>query len=181
MRNTNDTPAVNAGSMADIAFLLLIFFLATSMIPNDKGIARALPPPCPPNIDCDATLKQRNVFIVQVNQNDELMINNKLSEMKFLKEDLKNFIDNNGDKTCNYCEGKNDVKLSENPDKATISIQVDREVAYSDYIKIQDKIAEAYAELRTNYISEIMRNNLKDTLGLYNKARKAYPMRVIEN
>ncbi len=181
MRNSNNAPAVNAGSMADIAFLLLIFFLVTSMIPNDKGIARALPPPCPPNIDCDATLKQRNVFIVQVNQKGELMANNELREMTFLKEDLKNFIDNNGDKSCGYCEGKNEADLSENPDKAVISIQVDREVAYSDYINIQDKIAEAYGELRANYISEEMKNTKKDTLGLNNKAQKAYPMRVVEN
>ena len=72
-----DYPEVNAGSMADIAFLLLIFFLVTAVIPDDKGINRKLPPPCAPNTNCTgAPISQRNILEVKINAKDELLVEN---------------------------------------------------------------------------------------------------------
>ena len=70
------TPEVNAGSMADIAFLLLIFFLVTTTIEKDKGIARQLPPPIEEELD--VVIKQKNLFIVNVNKDDQLLVEHEL-------------------------------------------------------------------------------------------------------
>ena len=66
------TPEVNAGSMADIAFLLLIFFLVTTTIEKDKGIARQLPPN--EEVLDPPIIKQKNLFVVNVNKNDQLLV-----------------------------------------------------------------------------------------------------------
>ena len=114
----NSMPSVNAGSMADIAFLLLIFFLVTSMIPNDKGIARDLPQPCPLGADCNIPIKKNNIFEISVNEKGEIMANKTLTPIENLKVKLKDFIDNNADRSCNYCEGKQLSENSDNPKKS---------------------------------------------------------------
>lgn len=145
------TPEVNAGSMADIAFLLLIFFLVTTTIEKDKGIARQLPPKedvvDPPNI------RKRNLFIVNVNRNDQLMVNENLMELKDLREAAIKFLDNGGApqgtaEYCNYCQGERDPKSSDNPEKAVISVQNDRLTSYKMYIAVQNELVAAYNELR---------------------------------
>lgn len=117
MRNSI-MPTVNTGSMADIAFLLLIFFLVTSMIPNDKGIARDLPQPCPPGADCNIPLKKNNIFTISVNEKGEIMVNKTITPIENLKDELKHFIDNNADQSCIYCSGERLAEASDNPKKA---------------------------------------------------------------
>ncbi|WP_142786166.1 ExbD/TolR family protein [Changchengzhania lutea] len=75
MRHSKLVPEVNAGSMADIAFLLLIFFLVTAAIPNDKGINRKLPAKCPPNTVCDSAIKEHNILRILINNEDDIMVN----------------------------------------------------------------------------------------------------------
>lgn len=137
--------------MADIAFLLLIFFLVTTTIEKDKGIARQLPPKedvvDPPNI------RKRNLFIVNVNRNDQLMVNENLMELKDLREAAIKFLDNGGApqgtaEYCNYCQGERDPKSSDNPEKAVISVQNDRLTSYKMYIAVQNELVAAYNELR---------------------------------
>ena len=180
MRNST-TPSVNAGSMADIAFLLLIFFLATSMIPNDKGIARDLPQACPPGADCNIPLKKNNIFNINVNEKGEIMANEILTNIEELKSSLKNFIDNNADKSCAYCKGDQFIEASDNPKKASIALTIHREAPYQSFISVQDEIAKAYFELRENYVITVLKkstNSITDTE--LKKVQEVYPFRIIE-
>jgi hypothetical protein len=145
------TPEVNAGSMADIAFLLLIFFLVTTTIEKDKGIARQLPPieeiVDPPKI------KEKNLFIVNVNRNDQLLVEEKLMELKDLRKAAIAFLDNGGAPSgspeyCSYCKGQRNPDSSDNPDKAVISVQNDRLTSYKMYIAVQNELVAAYNFLR---------------------------------
>jgi len=146
-------PEVNAGSMADIAFLLLIFFLVTTTIEKDKGILRSLPPIEPPNED-EVIIKEKNLFIVLLNRNDQLLVEDEPMEIKDLRQAAIEFLDNGGGKepdgrwTCDYCQGKRDAASSDNPDKAIISMQHDRETSYGKYIAVQNELVAAYNYLR---------------------------------
>ncbi|MBG42397.1 MAG: biopolymer transporter ExbD [Aequorivita sp.] len=180
MRNST-TPSVNAGSMADIAFLLLIFFLVTSMIPNDKGIAQNLPQACPPGADCNIPIKKNNLFTINVNQKGEIMANSEITNIKDLKEKLKDFIDNNADKSCLYCKGAQLEAASDNPTKASISLSIHREAPYQSFITVQDEIAKAYFELRETYVAEVLKKDVsKITEKELKKVQEAYPFRIIE-
>lgn len=146
-----DTPEVNAGSMADIAFLLLIFFLVTTTIEKDSGIARQLPP-LEENKE-DVVIRKRNLFIVNVNKNDQLLVNEEPMELKDLRQAAIDFIDNGGAPNgtadyCDYCQGERDPQSSDNPDKAIISLQNDRLTSYKMYIAVQNELVAAYNHLR---------------------------------
>ncbi|RMA66277.1 ExbD/TolR family protein [Ulvibacter antarcticus] len=145
------TPEVNAGSMADIAFLLLIFFLVTTTIEKDKGIARQLPPN--EEVTDPPIIKQKNLFIVNVNKNDQLLVEDKLMELKDLRQAAIAFLDNGGapagsPEHCNHCKGKRAPDSSDNPDKAVISVQNDRLTSYKMYISVQNELVAAYNFLR---------------------------------
>jgi biopolymer transport protein TolR len=139
-------PEVNAGSMADIAFLLLIFFLVTTTIQTDQGINRKLPPiedvVDPPEI------KEKNIFTVLINKNDQLLVDDVPMDLKDLRQAAIAFLDNGGDGSCSYCKGARDVASSDNPDKAVISLQNDAETSYEAYISVQNELVAAYYFLR---------------------------------
>ena len=137
---------MNAGSMADIAFLLLIFFLVTTTIETDAGLDRMLPPIEPP--DTDVVIKQKNIFTVNINKNGQLLVEEELMDLKNLREAAMAFLDNGGDGTCNYCKGRRDESSSDNPTKAIISLKNDRETKYGTYITVQNEIVGAYNDLR---------------------------------
>ncbi|ULC59464.1 biopolymer transporter ExbD [Flaviramulus sp. BrNp1-15] len=139
-------PEVNAGSMADIAFLLLIFFLVTTTIETDSGINRKLPPM--EESDEDVIIKQKNIFTVLLNGKDQLLVEDELMELKDLRKAAKEFLDNGGDGSCDYCRGKKDPSSSDNPDKAIISLKNERETTYKTYIAVQNELVAAYNELR---------------------------------
>lgn len=139
-------PEVNAGSMADIAFLLLIFFLVTTTIEKDSGITRKLPPI--EESEEDVIIKQKNIFTVLLNKNDDLQVEDELMELKDLRAAAVEFLDNGGDGSCNYCQGRKDPSSSDNPDKAIISLANDRETSYAAYISVQNELVAAYNELR---------------------------------
>ena len=145
-------PEVNAGSMADIAFLLLIFFLVTTTIEKDSGINRKLPPM--EEID-PPIIKQKNIFTVLLNGKDQLLVEDELMEVADLREAAVEFLDNNGDKTCDYCQGKQDPKSSDNPDKAIISLKNERETSYAAYISVQNELVAAYNILRNRRALEL--------------------------
>lgn len=146
MARRGGAPEVNAGSMADIAFLLLIFFLVTTTIETDAGLDRMLPPIEPP--DTDVIIKQKNIFQVNINKNNQLLADDELVELKNLRAKAVEFLDNNGDGTCTYCRGKKNAESSDNPAKAIISLKNDRETKYSTYITVQNELVGAYNELR---------------------------------
>ena len=143
------SPEVNAGSMADIAFLLLIFFLVTTTIETDSGISRKLPPM--EESEEDVVIKQKNIFTVLLNGKDQLLVEDELMDLEELREAAIEFLDNGGgtgDDACNYCKGKKDPKSSDNPDKAIISLKNERETSYATYISVQNEIMGAYTHLR---------------------------------
>ena len=133
--------------MADIAFLLLIFFLVTTTIETDAGLDRMLPPAEPPE-DIDVVIKQKNIFTVNINRNGQLLVEEEILDIKNLRKAAIAFLDNGGDGTCSYCKGKKDASSSDNPEKAIISLKNDRETKYSTYITVQNELVGAYNDLR---------------------------------
>ena len=146
MPRRKGAPEVNAGSMADIAFLLLIFFLVTTTIETDAGLDRMLPPIEPP--DTDVIIRQKNIFTVSINKNGQLLVEDQLMDLKDLREAAVAFLENGADGSCNYCKGNKDVASSDNPTKAIISLKNDRETKYSTYITVQNELVGAYNDLR---------------------------------
>ena len=142
-------PEVNAGSMADIAFLLLIFFLVTTTIETDSGLNRKLPPI--DEIEDPPIIKEKNIFTVVVNKNNQLLAEEELIDVSDLRALAVEFLDNGGgegEEACDYCQGARDSKSSDNPNKAIISLKNDRETSYKVYIAVQNELVAAYNELR---------------------------------
>ena len=142
-------PEVNAGSMADIAFLLLIFFLVTTTIETDSGLNRNLPP-MEDQVD-PPIIREKNIFTVVVNKNDQLLVEEELTDIKDLRSLAVAFLDNGGgvgEEACDYCLGERNESSSDNPDKAIISLKNNRETSYKVYIAIQNELVAAYNELR---------------------------------
>ncbi|WP_412984954.1 ExbD/TolR family protein [Pontimicrobium sp. IMCC45349] len=144
-------PEVNAGSMADIAFLLLVFFLVTAVIPDDQGFNRKLPKKCPDGQNCNTDIHDRNILQIILNNKNQVMIEDKVVSLSEVKDITKRFIDNNGDNSCNYCFGAKLSNSSDNPKKAVVSLQTHPESTYEAFIGLQDEITKAYYELRANY------------------------------
>ncbi|UZH54073.1 biopolymer transporter ExbD [Salinimicrobium tongyeongense] len=144
------TPEVNAGSLADIAFLLLIFFLVTTTIETDSGISRKLPPMQDENVE-PPIIKEKNIFKVIVNRNNDLLVEDELMELKDLRDAAIAFLDNGGGvgpEACDYCQGAGDPTSSDNPIKAVIMLVNDRQTEYGTYIAVQNELVGAYNELR---------------------------------
>ena len=191
------SPEVNAGSMADIAFLLLIFFLVTTTIETDSGINRKLPPM--EELEDPPIIKQKNIFTVVVNKYNQLLVEEELSEIEDLRSLAVKFLDNGGGKgedACDYCQGDADPRSSDNPQKAIISLKNDRETSYKVYISVQNELVAAYTHLRNiraqelygESYSEMMKNykdvnwpgnreKLKENI---NRLRKEYPQKLSE-
>ena len=163
-------PEVNAGSMADIAFLLLIFFLVTTTIETDSGITRKLPPIDDEQQD-PPPLKERNIFIVLVNANGDLLVEDEQMEFEDLREAAITFLDNGGgtgDEACDYCQGPGDTKSSDNPIKAVISLQNDRKTQYGRYIAVQNELVAAYNELRDREANRLYNTDFTDMEATFN-------------
>ena len=153
------SPEVNAGSMADIAFLLLIFFLVTTTIETDSGINRKLPP-MEELID-PPVIKERNIFTVVVNKNNDILVEEKPMQLSDVRQAAVDFLDNGGgigEEACDYCKGSKDPSSSDNPDKAIISLKNDRETEYKVYIAVQNELVAAYNELRNREFSRLNPN-----------------------
>lgn len=115
MKSFRRHPAtVNAGSMADIAFLLLIFFLVTTTISAEKGILRKLPGTCPTN-DCSKPMNERNILRISMNSDQEIFIEGKVVTLNEVKDIVKSFVDNNGESQCDYCTGEKTTNVFRSP------------------------------------------------------------------
>jgi len=139
-KNNRQSNEVNAGSMADIAFLLLIFFLVTTTIVNDQGILVKLPPlelnPQPPQPIID-----RNVLSVKVNKENALLVEGEPADIKQLKEMTINFILN----------PTQSELLARKPTQAVVSLQNDRGTNYSAYLSVYNELKAAYNEIWADY------------------------------
>ena len=153
MGKKRKTPGINGSSSADIAFMLLIFFLITTSMDTDKGLARRLPPPVPKdqkkNEEMD--IKKRNILVVLINSNNQILCNNEFIDIKQLREKVRTFIENpyNDEHMPEKTEvdvpffGKQMVTKNH-----VISLQNDRGTEYQAYIDVQNELAGAYNELR---------------------------------
>jgi biopolymer transport protein ExbD len=162
---------INAGSMADIAFLLLIFFLVTTTIASDKGVAVMLPPKLE---NQEVKIKEKNVFNILINSKDQLLADNEILELKQIRDKVKTFVDNNGA----------NPELSDSPKDAIVSIKTDRGTSYKMYIGVLDEVKKAYNELRAKSIGLSLEDYNKldakkpaDEEKL-DKAKEAYPYQV---
>ncbi|WP_047444622.1 ExbD/TolR family protein [Alistipes sp. ZOR0009] len=177
------TPEVNAGSMADIAFLLLIFFLVTTTMNTDTGLQRRLPPWTQETNAQDQEVNQRNVFQVLVNGRDWLMVNGQRMDVTQLREKVIEFVENPQNNP-NLSEqiAKNipmlgNVRIS----KGVISLQNDRGTSYKMYMKVQNEIVAAYNVLREKASQEkfgkkydLLSNDEQEAI------KKMYPQQISE-
>lgn len=168
-------PEINAGSMADIAFLLLIFFLVTTTMDIDSGILRKIPEKQkePQIIDVHA----RNILEVTINKNNEIYVEDEVVDINNLKKITLNFIDNGGGldldkKPCSWCQGKKDPTSSDHPKKAVVYISSDRQAAYETYISVLDNINGAYTTLRNRLSKELYSTSYNELLGQFKKETK---------
>lgn len=144
-------PEVNSSSQADIAFMLLIFFLVTTTMDVDSGISRVLPPAVEEN-DQQADIKERNVMSILVNSRDALQVENQRMRLTDLKDKVKEFFTNpNNDPTLPETrEEEIEYFGLMNVSKGVISLQNARGTTYGMYIKVQNEIARAVNELRNS-------------------------------
>lgn len=152
MGKKRKTPGINGSSSADIAFMLLIFFLITTSMDTDKGLARRLPPPVPKDQKKqDVDINKRNLLVVLINSNNEILCGDQFVDIKQLKDKVKEFIDNP------YNDVNKPEKVEEDvpffgkimtAKKHVISLQNDRGTEYQAYIRVQNELAKAYNELR---------------------------------
>ena len=148
-------PEVNAGSMADIAFLLLIFFLVTTDIAVDSGLSRKLPP-WEPDVDTPPVIiKEKNIFALTLNSKNEILLtsggDSELVAIKDLRAETVKFLDNGGGEgkdACKRCKGAGSSESSDNLQKAVISLANDRLTDYKTYIAVQNEILAAYNDIR---------------------------------
>jgi len=162
------SPEVNAGSMADIAFLLLIFFLVTTTIETDSGISRKLPPI--EEQEEDVIIKQKNIFTVLLNGKDQILVEDELMKLEDIRAAAIEFLDNGGGKgedACDYCKGKGDPSSSDNPDKAIVSLKNERETSYAAYISVQNELVAAYTHLRDVRAEELYGESYSEMLKNY--------------
>ena len=149
---------INAGSMADIAFLLLIFFLVTTQIVEDKGIMVKLPPWSEDEPDI-TKLNKRNVFAVLVNAQNQLLVRGELEDISDLKERAKEFISN----------PKKRSDLAEKPTKAIISLKNDRGTNYKTYLEVYNELKGAYNELWTEECRKLFGKDYSEDLPIHMK------------
>ncbi len=197
-RKKRTSTEVNAGSMADIAFLLLIFFLMTTTIASDKGLAISLPPKVPPEEQVDIEIPERNIFKILVNSRDNMLVENEpFEDMTQLKELVKEFVLNFGspsEEAANFYNtlppqlkslAQQNPESSDFPsDPAVVSFKTDRGTTYEKYIEVLDEVQGAYYEIYAEYLGvtvEEIRNIGEAEPSLrerYSELKKHIPMAI---
>ncbi|NDV65620.1 biopolymer transporter ExbD [Bacteroides sp. 224] len=184
-KGNRKVPEINSSSTADIAFIILIFFLVTTSMDTDMGLARRLPPPPEDNMETESqVIKERNILKVYINANNQLMVGNDVMEVADLKQRAKDFIAN----------PYNDEKLPEKRAKDVeffgnvmvtanhvVSLQNDRMTSYQVYIAVQNELVAAYNELRNEKSQEKWQRNYDELEEAQQKAiRDIYPQKISE-
>jgi len=168
---------INSSSMADIAFLLLIFFLVTTTIANDKGLTLQLPPKPDDIQQQDVKIKEKNLFKVLINSSDKLLVEGKpMDDPKEIRERVKEFVLNNG----------RDPELSDSPKDAIVSVKANRGTSYDMFIKVYNEIQGAYYDMyadRAGVTNKKWREiasktNDPENKKIYDRARKDFPMQI---
>ena len=197
-----ETPEVNGGSLADIAFLLLIFFLVTTTMDIDTGITRLLPPEPEEEQETQVQVNQRNVLVVLLNRSDLLMVGGEVMDRLELKEKTIEFFTNPlneedlpvmEDTEVQFPPGSSPMlppdgvwrgKVS----KGVISLQNDRSTTYGKYLQVQNEIVAAVNTLRNEFCRQYFDKDYEE-LNLNNPVeeeiqlgiRKIYKMNISES
>lgn len=166
-------PEINTGSMADIAFLLLIFFLVSTTIQQQKGLSLNLPPDH--EDESVSKVKTRNLYKILINSNNQYLIEDEVrSSLDGLRAEVKAFVQNNGI----------DPDLSESPMRATISLKTNRGTDYKYFIAVLDEIKEAYFEIYASRVGLSAEEYRALDLGkasdyeLYLRGKEGIPMNI---
>jgi biopolymer transport protein ExbD len=182
-----DAPEINAGSMADIAFLLLVFFLVTTTMDSDMGMMRKLPPTLPPDMPKPPPIKDRNVFVVLANSNDQLLVEGELMDISQLKEAAKEFIENPMNVETLPEKKPTEIPLfgTRQVSKQVISLQNDNGTSYELYIQVQNELAAAYNELRDQLARDEFGVSYQDLIDNKEKTKikaikRVFPQRISE-
>ena len=142
-------PELNSTSTADIAFLLLVFFLTTTTMNVDSGLFRRLPPYNEDNTEAPKVAK-RNILQVLVNRNNQLLVNDELADINSLKDRTKEFILNKSDDADMPAKEAKEIPLfgPVEVSKGLVSLQSDRQTSYETYVAVQDQLTAAFREMR---------------------------------
>lgn len=178
-------PAINASSMADISFLLLIFFLITTSMDVSQGLARRLPQPPDPNQKVEETdINQRNLFVVKINSANQLLVQGQETDIRQLRAKAKEFIDNPNDdpnlpiRVTEEIEGLGVVTYT--PDHV-ISVQNDVDTQYQAYLDVQNELVAAYNELRDAFSRRQFGKGYNELEEDQQKlVQKVYPQKISE-
>lgn len=173
MKKSRDkSVTTNAASMADIAFLLLIFFMVTTSIVSDKGLDLVLPPLLE---DVNTTnINERNLFKILINSEDKLLVENEtIEDYKHLKEDIMTFVLNRGQHT----------NLSDTPKEAIVSIKANRGTTQDMYLHVLDQAKAAYYQIYADLLQVKPKAIRDNTLSMeqalaYKKIRTEIPMNI---
>lgn len=179
-------PQINASSMADISFLLLIFFLVTTSMDVNQGLARRLPAPIPPDQKVEDTdINKRNLMIVKINSANQLMVQGQEMSIKQLRAKVKEFI-------LNEQEYPEYPKLYEEDFGApigtlkytkehVISVQNDVDTQYQAYLDVQNELVAAYNELRDECARKYFHKGYNELDEDQQKqVQKVYPQKISE-
>ena len=180
---------INAGSMADIAFLLLIFFLVATTMDIDSGISRLLPPMEEDKPDDDQEIRERNVFVVLINKDDQLFVEREVIDISELKQKTKEFFVNPNnaedlsEKRPLTVDFFGEIMVS----KGVISLRNDIGTSYGKYISVQNELAAAVNELRNQICMQEFGRRYEDLdplneteKDLIDAVKKVYPMAISE-
>ena len=171
-KKRREEATIPTSSMADIAFLLLIFFLVTTTIDVDTGIGMTLPPELDETVE-PPPIKERNVLKILVNEAGQVLLEDRPSAINQIRAEVRAHVTNEG----------RDARYSESPRKALVSIKTDRQTPYNMYIQTLDEVWMAYFEIwdvearklgYSNY--QAFRVDLKP--GAENPIREIYPAQI---
>lgn len=179
-------PQINASSMADISFLLLIFFLVTTSMDVNQGLARRLPAPIPPDQKVEDTdINKRNLMIVKINSANQLMVQGQLMDVKQLRETAKEFIKNENDEPNLPKLVEEDfgepIGVQRYTKDHVISVQNDVDTQYQAYLDVQNELVAAYNELRNECAQKYFNmayNELNEDQ--QKQVQKVYPQKISE-
>ena len=179
-------PEINASSMADISFLLLIFFLVTTSMDVNQGLARRLPPPIPPDQKIEDTdINKRNLFVVKINWENKLLVQGQELDVRQLRAKAKEFIVNAEDAADmpklfeeDFGEPFGTLKYTK---EHVISVQNDAETQYQAYLEVQNELVAAYNELREECAQKYFHTAYSELDEEWQKKiQKIYPQKISE-
>ena len=172
--------------MADISFLLLIFFLVTTSMDVNQGLSRRLPAPVPPDQKVDDTkINKRNLLVVKINSANQLMVQGQLMDVRQLKEETKKFIANANDDSFYPKLYEEDFGAPFGVLRYTrehvISVQNDVDTQYQAYLNVQNELVAAYNELRDECARKYFHKPYADLdEDIQKRINKIYPQKISE-